>query len=230
MSARLNPYVGYWVYETGLAITLWDWNHLAYELSVRSGIVTGPGLPSEGVKLYHMYPETFLRLYLYNPDNPAGDFHLLLDDSSILAIPDEAVYTFRLYAEAPEVVTLADTPLYSFTEIIHKSPVLNADLNASMFPTLTNPNTHFANEWGVGGPVDVEWTNPDNMKVDWCHTTVWYTVDQSIFYMIDIEPGDTTLTIDTTGGVYTNGVGISGHDEYGRRFALGWNFWGFWDQ
>ena len=43
--------------------------------------------------------------------------------------------------------------------------------------------------------------------------------------MIDITPGDTTVTIDTTGASWSQGVGISGHDEYDRNFSLGWGFW-----
>ncbi len=226
MTASLNPYIGYWIYRTGLNITLWDKNYTAYEFSVRSGIVTGPGLPSEGTKLYHMYPEPFLRLDPFNPEDPGGNFHLLLDDSSIQAIPDEAEYTFRLYAEDPEVVTVYDTPLYSFTKIIHKRPVLNANLDDSMFPTLITPSTHYTQEWGIGGTVDVEWENPDNMKVDWL--AMWLQNDEApwvTIFMIDITPGDTTASIDTTGGVWTTTLHISGHDEYERRFALGWLFW-----
>lgn len=227
MNATLNPYIGYWIYETGLAITIWDKNYLAYELSVRSGIVTGPGLPPEGKKLFHMHPEPYLRLYPFNPQNTLGDWHLILDDSSILSIPDDAEYTIRLYAEDPEVVTLDDdTPLYSFTKIIRKRPVLNADLDASKFPTLITPSTHYTEEWGISGMIDVEWENPDHMKVDWLSMNLWYDEDPwfTTFY-IDVTPADTTVNIDTTGGVWTNQVFISGHDEYERRFSLAWLFW-----
>ncbi len=56
-----------------LAITLWDGHDCsAYRHGVRSGIVTGPGLPAEGTKLAHMYPAPYLRLYPPDPTNPAA--------------------------------------------------------------------------------------------------------------------------------------------------------------
>jgi hypothetical protein len=121
---ELMPYMSMMVpfdatiyFTTGLAITLWDGHDCsAYRYGARSAIVTGPGVPAEGIKLYHMYPLEFFRLYPNDTGNPKGSFFVLLDDATIAEIPDGADYTIRLYSEPPETVSLADRPLTSFVK------------------------------------------------------------------------------------------------------------------
>jgi len=221
----------------GLGITLWDGNDCsAYRHGVRSGIVTGPGLPAEGTKLSHMYPEPYLRLYPPDPMNPAGNFLVGFDDATIQTIPEPAEYTIRLYSQSAATVSLADMPLASFVKAIPKRPLLSTDLNASLFPALVAPLTHKSSEVNVGGLVEVQWTNPVGARVD--YLSIGLTINSISFSGVNTSaaPGATSATLDTT--AYpgypappywrASGFYLQAIDDYGRLFGLHWGIYPWW--
>ena len=215
-------------FYTGLAITLWDDTNYAYNQGARSAIIIGPGLPVEGQILVHYYPEPFFRLY--PPDvwgHPSGGWGLWLDDSEISTIPDNAKYTINLYVEAPEVVSLNNTPIWSYTKTLPKSPVLNSELDSSLFPTLITPSSHDESMLTIPGIVNVSWINPSNMKVDYINLGL-HSPDWSTGYLVSTEVtlGDTSAALDTTdlpSDVLANHLYLHGEDTYERRFGLGWD-------
>ncbi|MGE5361971.1 MAG: hypothetical protein ACM3NQ_23390 [Bacteroidales bacterium] len=223
-------------FDTGLGITLWDGNNCsAYRAGARSAIVTGPGLPAQGTKLYHMNPLPYFRLYPFNPMNPAGDWFVRLDDATIQAIPDGAQYTIRLYSEPPETVTLADKPLTTFVKTNPRPPLLRTQLNASLFPTLEAPLTHESSKVNVGGPIVVQWTNPLNAKVGYVGIGLAkYTAEGALFDQVGAEvmPGATSVVLDTTKydpatpqhprGWRASSVYLGATDDYERSFGLHW--------
>ncbi len=217
----------------GLGITLWDGDECsAYRHGVRSGIVSGPGLPPEGTKLVHMYPLPYLRLYPKDPANPGGNFLVKFDDATIQAIPEPAEYTIRLYSQSAETVSLADTPLASFVKTIPKRPLLSTDLNASLFPALVAPATHKSSEVNLGGLVEVQWTNPPSAPVNYLF--IGLTIDGTSFYSVDTNPapGATSATLDTAAYPRppwrSNGFYLQAADDYGRLFGLHWSIYPWW--
>ena len=215
-------------FYTGFGIQLWDDTFFAYNHGARSAIITGPGLPMGGQILEHYYPEPNFRLYPKGAwGHPSGGWGLWLDDTAISAIPDNATYTISIYEEPADTVSLSDTPLQSYTRTFPKGPVLNSELNTSLFPALITPSSHDESVLDVPGFVDVSWTNPSNMEVDWTALGL-HSPDWSIGYLIDTEvfPGDTSAIIDTTGlpeDVLANHLYMHGTDSDGRRFGFGWD-------
>lgn len=216
-------------FYTGFGITLWDGGLYAYNQGARSAIITGPGLPEAGQVLEHYYPEPYFRLYPKGGwPHPSGGWGLWLDDTAISSIPDNAVYTIGIYKETAETVSLSDMPLTSLTKTFTKGPMLNSELNASLFPTLTTPSSHDESILNVPGIVDVSWSNPSNMSVDFINLGL-HSLDWSTEYQImkSVTPGDLSTTLDTTSlpsDVRANQLYMHGTDEYGRRFGFGWEF------
>ncbi|OGP66431.1 MAG: hypothetical protein A2170_07835 [Deltaproteobacteria bacterium RBG_13_53_10] len=84
------------VFETGIEFNMNDDFNYAYNHGAMSAIVTGPGLPAEGLLFKHNYPET---RYVMDPDPGGGAFYAIYPDSIVSAIPDNAEYTFTLCQE-----------------------------------------------------------------------------------------------------------------------------------
>ncbi len=217
-------------FYTGFQMSLWDDSLYAYNQGARSAIITGPGLPVSGQVLEHYYPEAVFRLYPKGGwPHPSGGWGLWLDDSTISTIPENANYTVRLYAEDAAVVSLANTPLKTYTKIVEKRPVLNADLNASLFPTLTVPSSHDNSLLNIPGLVDVTWTNPANMLVDYMNLGL-YSSGAGTGGMVSTHPtpGAASAVLDTTGwpsDTEANQLFLLGDDAFERSYGLGWEFY-----
>ena len=222
---QTNPQ-GTTTFYTGFAITLWDDDLYAYNQGVRSAIITGPGLPATGQILEHYYPEPDLRLYPKGQwGHPSGGWGLWLDDTTILTIPDNAVYTIGIYQEVASEVSLSDTPIESYTHTIGKRPVLNSDLNASHFPVLITPSSHDESVLNIPGLMEVRWTNPPHIEVDYMNLGLHQPDGTGYMVSTDVELGDTSATLDTTGlplDVRANQLYMTGLDDYERNFGIGW--------
>jgi hypothetical protein len=215
------------VYTTGLAITLSDgYDTSAYRAGVRSAIVTGPGLPAAGITLYHMYPLAFLRLYPNSTGNPNGSFFVQLPDTSISRIPDSARYTIRLYAEPPDLVSLANTPLTKYVKTLAKRPLFNTEMNASVFPALVVPDSHVQSAIPLGGLVPVQWTDAPGVTVGYVGMNMsddgWNYTDIGV----SPEPGATSATLDASvfhrPPWHAGSVRLAGSDAYGRWYDVRW--------
>jgi hypothetical protein len=215
-------------FYTGFGIQLWDDNFFAYNHGARSAIITGPGLPASGQVLEHYYPEPNFRLFPKGAwGHPSGGWGLWLDNAAISTIPDNATYTISIYEEPADTVSLGDTPLQSYARTFPKGPMLNSQLDVSLFPVLTTPSSHDESELSVPGLVEVSWTNPSNMSVDYVNLGL-HSLDGSTGYLIDTEvfPGDTSAILNTTSlpsDVLANHLYMHGTGKYGRRFGFGWD-------
>ncbi len=197
----------------------------AYCNGVRSAIITGPGLPAGGLILTHTYPKNEFRIY--NQMNNA-DRYVLSDDAAIQAIPDNAVYTFNLYAETADVVSLNNTPLTSGTSLNAKRPLLNSELSAARFPSLSTPSTHALVDAAIPGIQTVSWTAPTGMTVYHVYWN-WTGGGNFNYASTDVDDGETTTTIDTTGfsapDVNTQTwLYVSSRDAYEREYRIDWQF------
>jgi hypothetical protein len=200
-------------------ITLWDEYNYAYSQGARSAIIIGPGLPIEGQVLEHYYPEPLFRLYPKDAwGHPSGGWGLWLDDSVISTIPYNSEYTINLYAETPDIVALNDLPLWSYKKTIPRGPVLNSNLNVSLFPTLITPSSHDESVLNIPGVVEVIWIKPSNMAVDYLNLGL-HSPDLSTGYLIDtiVTLGDTSAILDITdlpSDVIANHLYLHGEDIY----------------
>ena len=225
--SMVSPFNGPRYFTTGLAITLWDGQDCsAYRSGVRSAIVTGPGLPAAGVRLYHMYPLGYLRLYPNDTGNPAGSFFVPLGDAAIAAIPDEAPYTIRLYAEPPDLVSLDDTPLTAFTATNARRPLLSTEMNPTVFPGFVVPNTHAQSALALGGPVLVQWTNAPGVTVGRVSVNVSWNGEDWVTIGASPAPGATSAIFDTsaypTPPWHAGEARLSGSDTFGRIYDVRW--------
>lgn len=210
-------------FYTGFDVSLWDDSLYAYNQGARSAIITGPGLPVAGQVLEHYYPEHVFRLY----PNPSGGWGLWLDDTVISAIPDNAEYTIGIYQETADTVSLSNTPLKTYTKTIVKRPVLNTELNTSLFPALITPSSHDESDLDIPGLVEVIWSNPSNMSVEYINLGL-HLPGLNTEYLIstDVTPGDTSATLDTTSlplDVRAGHLFLQGDDADERKFGFGWN-------
>jgi hypothetical protein len=227
--SMITPFDGARYYTTGLGITLWDGNDCsAYQSGVRSAIVTGPGLPAAGIRLYHMYPLAFLRLYPNDTGNPMGSWFVPLLDAAIAGIPDDAAYTIRLYAKPADIVSLADTPLTKYVKTNRRRPLLSTELNPAVFPALVVPNTHDQSAVAVGGPVLIRWTNAPGLTVQWVFMNLSWNGQTWQSVQAYPGPGDTAVTLDTTGYTrppwHAGEVRLWGSDAFGRVYDVRWIF------
>lgn len=216
--------LGQTTFQTGFELSVDDDYNYAYNQGVRSAIVTGPGLPTDGVLLEHQFPETWLDIY-----PSGGSFYPIDDDLLLSTIPDNAEYTYTLCSESAADLyngTSTCTVLQTYTETNMKPPLLNSELNASLFASLTDPTSHNASDLNFGGEINVSWTNPANADFEWLHLTWW---NSSTKYELgaDAEGGSTSATIDATGLPAPDGwagLFIRVEDMYERDFNMGWEF------
>jgi len=215
-------------FQTGYAFYINDNVNYAYNQGVRSAIVTGPSLPASGVIFEHLFPETQFGIYL---DQNNGNFYTIIDDDALSAIQDNAEYTFTFCPESAAELydgTATCNALQTYTDTVMKRPVLNADINASMFVSLTEPASHNVSDMNFGGLININWTVPVNTRsggvfLGWRASGVQYQA------FADPLPGETSATLDTI-GLPAPGAGewssifIRVTDEYDREFNMGWTF------
>lgn len=229
----VNPHAFYadfnGTFGTGFELGIDDDSNYAYDQGVRSAIVTGPGLPADGVLLAHQFPETSLDLYING-----GGFYEINDDALIATIPDNAEYTHTLCSEAADDLNNNGhntcTVLKTYTTIEMKPPLPKSALNASMFATLTSPSSHDLSDLNFGTLINVSWTNPVSTFSGEIGLN-WMTSGQSFWVDDEGDVSATTATLDTIGlpapdtGWATIFVRVS--DIYGRDYNRHWWFSSF---
>ena len=207
-------------YSTGFYFWIND-AEFAYNNGVRSAIISGPGLPVKGIVLTHMYPKDQFETH------PNIGNHIIIDDDSILSsIPDDASYTFNFYSEAADIVSLSNTPLFSYTESLRKRPILNSDLDASLFPVLIAPTSHQLSAANIPGILSISWTIPANITIHSASLT-WSVHTESYSVAKWLGQGETTATFDTIGydaPTHWAGIRIEGNDADDAKFSMRWEF------
>lgn len=222
------------LYYTGFEFYINDDNNYAYSQGVRSAVITGPGLPDTGLVFAHLFDFTAENEFgLYKSDGTAGgSFYVIsatnnLNDSAVTGIPDNAVYTFTLCTQAPDVV-FADIStcdaVFATTSTSMKPPLPISSLTTSNFAVLTSPSSHLFSSFPIGTVFNVSWTKPAETtsgEVGFAINNLW----------ISSDPGSeaTTTELDTIGvsADLTSyaGLFIRVEDMWGRDFNLGWDIY-----
>lgn len=239
---RLRPFAimtvssaGTTSFITGLGVNMDDQTYdnpactvkmYAYCNGARSAIVTGPGLPASGLILTHSATNPNFQIYSQTNNST---MYALSDDTVIQAIPDNAVYTFNLYAETADTVSLSNTPLTSGTALNAKRPLLNSELTAALFPSLTSPGTHALADAHIPGVLTVSWTAPAGLTVEQTYLN-WTGGGSYNSVGTNVSVGQSTATIDTS--TFVSGpdpntqtwLYVSASDVYLRDYRIDWKF------
>lgn len=211
--------------RTGFSFWLDDNYNYAYNQGVNSAIVTGPGLPVGGVVMDHKFPQTWFSV-TSQTNGSGGSHYYIADDSALGSIPDNAVYTVKLYAESAATVTTANTSLRTITDYSPKRPYLNSELSAALWPTLTSPTSHSITAANIPGILNISWTNPAGAAINHADLNWWDGVKSN---QVQTKPatGATSLQIDTsTFGAASSWASLwmSGTDSANRQISMDWQF------
>jgi hypothetical protein len=183
--------------------------------SVASAIISGPGLPTAGLTLTRQIAYDWFSL-----PGQGGDFYTNIDDATIGAIPDNAVYTFKLLNSSSAI-------LATYTKTLRKRPLMRSELSAAIFPSVTAPTAADLRAFN-GGNLTVTWTIPAGLDPDWMALdlgdTNW-TSTARVEASLGTADRSKTLTIQpvtSTGVSFTPAnrqLQVLGRDAYDREFG-----------
>lgn len=202
----------------------------AYDIkNVRSLILTGPGLPADGLVFQPDVEDE--KFNYYNVSSTDGSrVYLLQDDSVISAIPENAEYTIAAYDVSHTIVSLSDTPLITYRSKNMGKPYLNSELSDTIFPIVTSHTTHVAANVGIGTEITFAWTLPADADVGWKNRSIrldWgnESNDMAQEKFLNLSR-DTSVVLDTTSNTITGitwaDTTFEGYDVYGRGLGLHW--------
>ncbi len=221
-------------FKSGLDVLIWDVNLSAYNHGIRSAIISGPGLPAEGLILNHYHPASYFSLL----DQSHGSVYPLSEMDTLSSL-DNAEYTVRFYTQSAGEASLddpADQPVKTETRVFAKGPIPESGLNSDSFPDIIYP-THDISSLTVPGTTEISWNNPDNMAVDdaslsWIDANNRYmsisvrpetdplNLTNPITAVFDTSDTEKYMPVDLTAQLY-----MQGNDAYGRRFSVNWELW-----
>jgi hypothetical protein len=208
-------------FQTGFSLYMDDGYNYAYDQGVRSAVVTGPGLPAQGIILEHKFPVNELGLY------GSEGLYTIADDAILSDIADNAQYLTQLCPESAADLaggTATCSVLHSFTTINMRPPVPNSELSSSLFASLISPSSHEASELNFGGEITIEWTKPANTKSNHIGLS-WWSSGTKYELEAGLEENSTSVTLDATGLPAPDGYArlfINIEDQYEREFNMGW--------
>jgi hypothetical protein len=221
---------------SGLGFSAIDSNsNYAYSQGIRSAIITGPGLPEEGVILEHSYPKQIFNIYP-GQESPCGYFgdEWCLTDSIIATIPYNANYVTCLFTEEASTLAADDDPTNNFSSIKYSStlnhkPYLSYEMDASLFPVLIEPTPPELSNINIPGEQIVSWINPEgsfvkNVKLQWVDD--YSSIFELEFSTEDCETTDST-TFDSTGLNHAHdwaNIHMTTIDNFGRSLGVSWHF------
>ncbi|MBU2643258.1 hypothetical protein KKI24_01015 [bacterium] len=227
-ASRISPGTGD-VYQSFLRLRIEDLNLLAYNAGVLSAIVTGPGLPAQGLKFDRDYPRNRFCVYVSVSQCQDENYYFPTDDA-ITGIPENAEYTFRFYNIETADVSLGDTALATYKSIASGIPFLPSGLDATYFPSYNpEPVSHSPADFDVAAELVFNWLNVDPFIPDYFYV---YWVDRygSVYNAETAinDPVATSVTLDSSAGstddVIQAGIYFNGHDLSGRGLNYVWQF------
>jgi hypothetical protein len=152
------------VTETGAYLQVKDVGNKGIDYAV----VTGPGLPAQGVVLVKVIQSDEFSFYdggTFPP--PVNNHYLNMDAATIDAIPAfGAEYTFALWAANGTLDRADDTKLTEHKVTIRARPYKLSELTPANFPDVTAPTLA---DWRAfkGGTVNATWTIPAGCYSDY---------------------------------------------------------------
>jgi hypothetical protein len=155
---------------SGLWFEMEDYNGLG----IQSAVITGPGLPQNGVILNKELNGTRLNISTQNGYN----LYVLSDTVILNQLPDNSVYTIKVYSTADHT----GNPIETRHKTIPKGPFTYTQvtsLNGNYFPDLLtmNGSTQLSNALSsvIPGPLAFTFTSPTSYLISWINTdlSVW---------------------------------------------------------
>jgi hypothetical protein len=209
-SAEYHPTDSFNQFSSGLNLYISDRGGLG----LTDAVVTGPGLPAEGVALVSNIASEHFDLVGQN----SGNFYSL-SDAAIAAIAETGEsYTVTLFIGSEVAAT------YNMT--IGKRPYLVSSLTAANFPAIIAPTAAGLQAYN-GGNLTVTWTLPAGLTNDWLNLFINDDVGNSAqaeFALTAAERSKTfTLNpVTSTGQSFTvsgRSIWLAANDSFGRRVA-----------
>lgn len=182
---------------------------------ITSAVVTGAGLPAEGITIINNIANDYFEI-----QGQMGGNHYAMTDTAIGALADTGeIYTVKLYIGA----TLAAT----YDEKLKKRPNLNSELSSTSFPAITSPTLDQLQTF-TGGNATISWTLPDGLTNDWLDAQVNDNSGKSARAEFSLAPADRSksftlnpITINGEAFSITNGwIWLGAWDSYGRQFGV----------
>ena len=195
---------------------------------IASALVTGPGLPADGVTLVPSVNDTWLQLESLNYNTnitPECSTQIVTQCVTISGTSDNGQYTVIL--KDADNNNLNDT---GYRINLPKKPVASNTLTAAMFPSITGITINgqelsIANLVGSNS-IAMNWVMPSTLKSN--HTSIWFDGANKTpnFFRVEknLKGTDTSTLFGLTGlspeiTIFSGGVWLEGRDVYGRSFA-----------
>lgn len=144
-------------YSTRSGFEFWIEDGHADGIDIDAAVVTGPGLPADGILLTGSVGGP---LEVTNGCADPSATRCFLGNADIAQIAANDEYTIELYATSVST----DTPRATYTRRILAAPYLTTALPE--FPAITSPTTSDLPGLLAGGNITMTWTMPSGMRTD----------------------------------------------------------------
>lgn len=191
---------------------------------IGSALVTGPGLPAQGVTLTAQADVTWFAFSISSPTCPGCTTNTFeMTDTQIQAVLPNSSYTVQLFSNAPTPTLMA-----TYTEVVPVAPVLNPALPTSAYPSITSSTQNLA---GItNATLTPSWNIPPGLWGDEIQVSVFQGPGPSLHIQADLPNSTATsgtstivITAPPTGGSWTDGFyWIQAGDQYGGKLATGY--------
>lgn len=155
---------------------------------IRYAVVTGPGLPADG-----LYLERQLEGDDFVIGITGGNYFTTLDGLDESTLTDNAVYTFELRDADNNIIA-------SYAKTLDKAPLRLDDLSSDLFPAITAPSVDALSQFN-GGTLTIAWTLPQGLESRRVGATIGATMT---FLHVSAKVGPTqvseTLVLDAPAG------------------------------
>jgi hypothetical protein len=191
---------------------------------IGSAVVTGPGLPAQGVTLISQANQTWLSIVNPTQCPDCRDNRYVMTDTDIAKVLPNSTYTVQLYDNAAPPVLLA-----TYTEVVPVAPVLNTALPTLPYPSITSGMQNLA---GItNATLTLSWTIPPGLKGGGISVNVNQPgptpgSGPSLNIRVDFNGGTVpsgtstlVLTAPPTGAWVNGGYDINSYDQHGGEVS-----------
>jgi len=187
-------------------------------LGLTSAVVTGHGLPQEGVTFVY---DIANQQFQVSGQNSGSDYYMT--DAAINQVASTGeTYTLRLYKDASLQAT--------YTKTIGKRPYKSTELTPASFPTITAPTLTQLRAF-TGGDMTITWTMPTGLINNWVsfglNDNSGHSAQAGFNTTPELRSKTFTLNpVTATGTTFTptgRWIYLDGRDSYGGMFSV--NIW-----
>lgn len=189
---------------------------------LQSAVVTGPGLPQAGIIMTKPLNDTRLNIDpLYRNSQIHQDTFYVMSDTAISQIPDNAVYTFKIYDAGNNLIETR-------TKTIQR-PFMLSELTAGHYPTFGGITSHSLSSVPMGSTVNFTYAKPTAYQTNWMDSHLYYSDNSSHNVGMDkqllIDKTSASMIIGSSTWTPTNGdFEISARSSSGREVRVEWVF------